>query len=264
MPQHEVTFINPATHQSETIIYRRLKAGDVQSWCFKEDDLPPFTQPDAPKRDITIERVNQSTGAIEQHTIQGYVGKPKGKYHYLMERGLYLPTMHAGNSGPEISRIVCDKGVYNYSLDCNFVLSQCSDFLAEKGALATLIESRGHICVASPKCHPELAGNGIEYAWGIIKKKFRAINDEENKNLVKNIEESYNVLSIDISWRFQRKARTYRRTYCALNSVHETSTFEIIEKMTQKFKSHRNIEEIESKYISRVLAEVESDITPEL
>ena len=62
------------------------------------------------------------------------------------------------------------------------------DFASEKGALATLVESRGHILILSPKCHPELAGCGIEYAWEKSKRWFRANNNQMAKDLHRNID----------------------------------------------------------------------------
>ena len=84
-----------------------------------------------------------------------------------MERGLYVHGMISGKPSKEISKFSEQRTSYRYDLDATIVLWNCSDFLAEKGALASLIESRGHICISSPKCRPELAGNGIEYGWGI-------------------------------------------------------------------------------------------------
>ena len=105
---------------------------------------------------------------------------------------------------------------YDYSLDSSHVLANCTDFLSEKGALEHLLNSRGHLCKASPKCHPELAGNGVEYAWGIIKRRLRRANiDQNNRQLRENIEKQLD-FDLAISWRFQRKARTYRRVYNSL------------------------------------------------
>ncbi len=68
------------------------------------------------------------------------------------------------------------------------VLGNLPDFRDEKPALIHLVESRGHIALLSPKCHPEVAGVGIEYSWGMSKMKFRReINDEVPKNLHDNI-----------------------------------------------------------------------------
>jgi hypothetical protein len=128
-----------------------------------------------------------------------------------------------------------------------------------------LIESRGDICISSPKCHPELAGNGVEYGWGIWKKRFRQINDQQFKNLIPNIKTALEVVTIDVSWRFQRKARTYRRVYAktleprcsdsSSTSGDPSGDYESIELMTKRYKTHRNIAEIERKYIAVVLEE---------
>lgn len=62
------------------------------------------------------------------------------------------------------------------------------DFANEKTALQHTVESRGHILLLSPKCHPEVAGVGIEYSWGMSKSKFRReINDGVPKNLHANV-----------------------------------------------------------------------------
>jgi hypothetical protein len=37
-------------------------------------------------------------------------------------------------------------------------LKQCPDFANDVGALTQLLENRGHRCLFSPVCHPELAG----------------------------------------------------------------------------------------------------------
>jgi hypothetical protein len=52
-------------------------------------------------------------------------------------------------------------------------ISKCTDFVDEVCALQEVIESEGHLLIFSPKCHPELAGNGIEFAWGKMKFNFR-------------------------------------------------------------------------------------------
>ena len=51
-------------------------------------------------------------------------------------------------------------------------LGNCHDFREEIGAMENLVLSRGHICLFSPKGHPEIAGAGIEYDWGVSKKSF--------------------------------------------------------------------------------------------
>ena len=47
------------------------------------------------------------------------------------------------------------KDLSDSKLDAPLVLSNYAEFLDEKGALQELVESRGHILILSPKCHPE-------------------------------------------------------------------------------------------------------------
>ena len=72
--------------------------------------------------------------------------------------------------------------------------------MKEKGALQEIVESRGHILILSPKCHPELTGCGIEYSWGTSEQYFsRTANDMIASNLHSNIVKSMqlNVLPIE-------------------------------------------------------------------
>ena len=77
--------------------------------------------------------------------------------------------------------------------------------------------SRGHILIMSPKCHPEIAGCGIEYCWGISKLKFRrGINDFFAKNLSANVLKSFcpdTILTLGRVRRFARKTRDYGHVY---------------------------------------------------
>ena len=60
------------------------------------------------------------------------------------------------------------------------------DFVNQPTVLERLFREKGHIVVASPRYHPELAGLGIEYCWGKGKWCFRRqINDMVSTNLEK-------------------------------------------------------------------------------
>ena len=52
-------------------------------------------------------------------------------------------------------------------------ISSCDDFINETGQLAFIAEKLGVDIDFSPKCHPELAGEGIEYSWGFAKRMYR-------------------------------------------------------------------------------------------
>jgi hypothetical protein len=70
----------------------------------------------------------------------------------LLERGLYTPGMTKDQA--------------------KAALSKCGDFKNEMSVLETFLVDRGHLLLVSPKCHPELAGCGIEYMLGKIKWTF--------------------------------------------------------------------------------------------
>ena len=86
----------------------------------------------------------------------------------LWERGWYVDGMSTTARDPE--------------KNMEQVLGGLPDFKNERTALQHTVEKRGHILVLSPKFHPEVAGVGIEYSWGMSKLKFRReINDEVPK-----------------------------------------------------------------------------------
>ena len=47
-----------------------------------------------------------------------------------------------------------------------FLLSQQPDFVAQRTSVEELFHRRGHLVLFGVKCHPEIAGLGIEYDWG--------------------------------------------------------------------------------------------------
>ena len=116
--------------------------------------------------------------------------------------------------------------------------------------LPHLAHGRGHILTMSPKCHPELAGHGIEYCWGASKLYFRRHNDLVPKNFFKNVLKSIDVITRSQVHMFERRARAYRTALKdeALN------TFDLVEKAVAKRKAHRNAVDFDSGFIKRVMA----------
>ena len=75
----------------------------------------------------------------------------------------------------------------------------------------------GDLVLLSPKCHPEIAGVGIEYCIGFSKQRFRRVhNDTVNANLLDNVRKSldtHNELTFEHVWRFARRSRDYLHVY---------------------------------------------------
>eukprot|EP00965_Chrysotila_dentata_P247455 6207758-Pleurochrysis_carterae.AAC.3 len=92
-----------------------------------------------------------------------------------------------------------------------FITVQCALLLHAQ----SLVESRGHILVMSPKGHCELAGQGIEYDWGKQKYSFQRRNTYNLTMFHQLILEcmSSKLLPLITSRKFSRKARAYRRAY---------------------------------------------------
>ncbi len=127
----------------------------------------------------------------------GWLGKPKGLLQVLWERG-WIDVNKLG--------LYSEKGRAN-QLDgdghikkefeayvLRTLMSNCQDFVEEKSAMQVLLDdlsSTGSLKIElpiSPKYHCELAGEGIEYTWGMLKKYYRSLL-LEMKNMKKKFKE---------------------------------------------------------------------------
>ena len=123
----------------------------------------------------------------------------------------------------------------------------CLPAVATGGFRITKVKSRrtfsrrGHLVLFGVKCHPEIAGLGVEYLWGHSKRLFRnRYNDESGKKLEANVRKSmttpeFNVcanplcdtgqlkdrdgkvmdppMTLALVCRFARRTRNYERIY---------------------------------------------------
>eukprot|EP01034_Spumella_vulgaris_P029312 gene29312-36339_t len=230
-----------------------LKVGDRQVMQFTASDRPHFT-PNAPLydrdmspperviEDARVERLNVARAAriakqaaaatsdrvgpshededadeddddeagiiTPNYIVPGFVGKPKGWAQILWERGLFKEGM--------VARIT----------------EKSEQQRAKKG-----LAPRGHVLLISPVCHPELAGVGIEYDWGVTKYWFRRTNDCKLEHLEANVERvsSEQIIGIDTVWRFSRRTREYARAYTLLSNdstvTDDSIDYNMIERM---------------------------------
>ena len=130
-------------------------------------------------------------------------------------------------------------------------LDECDDFKNEKSQMEYVLEQHLNVMLRmTPKCHPEIAGQGIEYAWGYAKLRFRQkYNDMTAANLKENVRAvlSTEVLTKIRTNKFVRKARDYKLTYLFLLEQTEKlkksehgNTHERIERIMKLFKQHRS------------------------
>ena len=71
----------------------------------------------------------------------------------------------------------CGNVIQDTSLD--YLLSKCVDFIEEKSLLQLNLDNIGAQCFHLLKFHCELAGEGIEYSWGVAKLAYRKLKNAE-------------------------------------------------------------------------------------
>ena len=135
------------------------------------------------------------------------------------------------------------------SLSAHHVLANCWDFANETTALMEKLRARGHILLMCVKCHPELAGVGIENTWGKSAIHFRRNNDCIAKNLDANVQNSLHSDNLPLRTirKFARKTRDYLRAYADPSG--RTDTHGDVEKLRGTFKCHRGSLDFDFKFI---------------
>jgi hypothetical protein len=104
-----------------------------------------------------------------------------------------------------------------------------------------------------PKCHPEMAGRGIEYTWGYLKLHFRnQFNKAKQKHLEENVRMALttDVLTLQRIQKFAHKAREYTLTYVFL-SVHEEEVGEMSKSLLDHITRHRSALESDYAFIRK-------------
>ncbi len=231
------------------------------------------------KKDI-IQKIALEQGLPIEETkariIEGWEGKPKGLQQVLWERGF----IDANN----LAKYTMDgrQDIYGVLVDKSFALkhlmASCQDFEEEETLLQTMGRDMGVLIDRTPKCHCELAGEGIEYSWGCAKNSYRtlALKDKRGKeNFRKAVRECLSrqkVLTTERIRTFSCRARAYILAYHKLwckrqqsgqaSQVDEHSTADPVslEKLMKEFKTHRCAVDFDHSFCSAVIIDLtESD-----
>jgi hypothetical protein len=146
-------------------------------------------------------------------------------------------------------------------------MSECSDFKNEITALEDLAEKLStETCMVkikfTPKYHCEIAGEGIEYAWGYSQRYYRNLPYAQKKgakNFRESVRESVRAVSVDNVRKFGARIRRYMLAYLhfdtpnregPVNREHK-ATYEVIENFVKKeSKSHRSVMDSETGYLA--------------
>ena len=277
---------------------RTLNVGDKQSMIFNDGDVGPFYMTEAERanrredrftgtsktkkrlksdlqKELTSRGVNASGNYktiralavnnnvpvdIEVPDVEeGWVGKPKGSLQILWERGFIDGTKRVSDYSLHGKKD--EYGTVVPSTSLKMMMTALLDFIEEETLLQYYGRMMGVLVDRTPKCHPELAGEGIEYAWGCAKGVYRRYRMSEKRGK-DNFRESVrrctsrdNVLTTTRMRKFSRRARQYIMAYKAILSRrnlpnHQNSMTEpLIEKVVKVFRTHRSAADFDSKFI---------------
>ena len=98
------------------------------------------------------------------------------------------------------------------------IMSSCLDFVNNTTLLQETLGKRGVIVIRTPKCHSEVAGEGVEYSWGSDKNDYRRLplhlkkSKENFLSSVKNVLSREHLTTKQVR-KFARKVRAYTCAY---------------------------------------------------
>lgn len=201
----------------------------------------------------------------------GWVGKPKGTYQVLWERG-FLDPNNLNQYTMDGRKDQC--GIHQPHTSLKYLLGSCRDFQEEESLLQTMGRKLGVTVDRTPKCHCELAGEGIEYSWGCAKNYFRCLplrekkSKETFKSSVRKSISNKDVITVQRVRAFSRRARQYTLAYYAMQqqqqedastTINEQSqlTAVKIEQMVKQFKTHRCAIDFDGAFIRAVIIKKE-------
>ena len=201
---------------------------------------------------------------------EGWVGKPKGMMQLLYERGFLDSTKLDSYT------LNGKKDEYGNTIP-NTSLKEMMNSLVDISEEETLLQYHGRLLGVtvdrSPKCHPEIAGEGIEYCWAAAKMCYRQLRISEKRtkakflNSVKISTDRNKVLTLAMQRKFSRRARQYMLAYRAIDIQSENNENEevkmshsLLENVLKAFKTHRCTADTDSKWINTVVGTMRNPI----
>ena len=209
----------------------------------------------------------------------GWVGKAKGMLQVSFERGWidskkYDPQHNKAQQYYTVDgrKDECGNSINDSSLRRR--MEQMPDFVGEETLLQFHGRKIGVIIDHSPKAHPEVAGEGVEYDWGFTKMLYRRqhIEKKRSKEKFRQLVShciSREVVTVEHRRKFARRARRYLLAYLALakfrkeasdddgkKASDDTMSAALIEKIVKLYKNHRSIFDQEKGFITKVLKEM--------
>ena len=225
------------------------------------------------KRDVLVQLCKNNNLPLKRTVAkmnEGWNGKPKGSLQVLYERGWIDPkkshTYYTKAGKKDVY------GIIDESTSIDKLMEKQPDFLEQETLLQYYCKKLGVESDRSPKCHPEIAGEGIEFDWGCAKVHYRSQpiarkRTKDNFNSLVDESLGLSVLSISQCRNNARRARLYMLAYKALedtynkdmkiedkNEYKESVKYNhtLIEKCVSLFRkrrSHRSARDFDEKYL---------------
>jgi hypothetical protein len=233
-------------------ISEQLSVGMVQSFVYTENDIGPFLD------------------KVENKVLEGWVGKPKGMKQIAFERGFIdLENVKLyTKDGPKDE----DGKTIDESFSLKKIISGLTDFVEEETLLQVMSKrigtSRGMSVTVdrSPKGHPEVAGEGIEYTWANSKIYLRSVPLDNRRTKAQFLDAVRLSISRDSGAQLSRtkiskfagRARDFIAAYYLLHNQNKkdssvkptvaTLAKKDIEKTRKKYRGHRGVEKQDTAY----------------
>ena len=143
-------------------------------------------------------------------------GRSKGSFQILWERGWIDPLK--SYSDYTLDGKKNNHGNIMKETSLKYLMSQLYDYSHEETSLQKMGRDMEVIIDRTPKCHCEIAGEGIEYSWGLGKNKYRALPIVEKKGKTtfhKSVQKctSRDTITISFVRKASRRAREYMVSY---------------------------------------------------
>ena len=165
---------------------------------------------------VELCKQNNVPHKVSTKTIkEGWHGKPKGMLQILWERGFIDPEVEPTKAEGFYTNDGKQDAFGNLipGTALRMMMSQLIDFIQEETLLQHHGKTLGVIVDRSPKCHPEVAGEGIEHSWGCAEGKCRCLplSDERRKenfrNSVRQCMDRSEVLTVERQGALSKRAR---------------------------------------------------------
>jgi hypothetical protein len=117
------------------------------------------------------------------------------------------------------------------------------DFIEEETLLQYHGKTLGVIVDRTPKCHPKVAGEGIEYSWGCLKGKYSRLllSAKRRKDNFQNSVCQCLELTVEIQIMFNKRARQYMLAYQYIEISKDRSKSEATEEMNSDVEKTRTL-----------------------